>query len=446
MFAPIDDVWNDNHPAIRSFNEYFSGKKSHLRNRQAADWIRTLGLVPTPELEAILSAPLISLMVHPGLSDISEHECHTRVMGVGSVLLQLLAVQHKLKEPLDLNGDLIEDLLDNSVVPCRSDGDDAFNVMFAALESSPAESGVLVQQMLKFKRDHTVFDEEFQPPTFRRDRPSHIQPNIAIPVVVGGRNIESVRLGVFGAPTSTSHATPQATPATPAQPNSNSAKRAKPLLQANRADCEVSNSEIIGRFVKKFGIEIASGGVSLRARALDEPLRTPSVEEIVSILSIIMDVWNCRSTEAGKSHSWVEHRPPISLKASNNEMLGQLGLSSRAKSLTEGVADLRRLEVLESEIFAPRRRSRMPFIRVKSLLVTVHPRFNCSTADQSSGLPPESMQLAQRAHETLWNELILAEGLFKADEECDEEIYVAYYKCLLIYSGPKDGPEYVGEI
>ncbi|KAJ6512325.1 hypothetical protein DFH09DRAFT_1100099 [Mycena vulgaris] len=166
----------------------------------AADWIRTLGLVPTPELEAILSAPLISLMVHPGLSDISEHECHTRVMGVGSVLLQLLAVQHKLKEPLDLNGDLIEDLLDNSVVPGRSDGDDAFNVMFAALESSPAESGVLVQQMLKFKRDHTVFDEEFQPPTFRRDRPSHIQPNIAIPVVVGGRNIESVRLGVFGAP------------------------------------------------------------------------------------------------------------------------------------------------------------------------------------------------------------------------------------------------------
>ncbi|KAJ6486315.1 hypothetical protein DFH09DRAFT_1291598 [Mycena vulgaris] len=185
--------WNDNHLAIRSFNEYFSGKKSHLRNRQAADWIRTLGLVPTPELETILSAPLLSLMVYPGLSDISEHECHTRVMGVGSVLLQLLAVQHKLKEPLDLNGDLIEDLLDNSVVPCRSDGDDAFNVMFAALESPPAKSGVLVQQMLKFKRDHTVFDEEFQPPTFRRDRPSHIQPNIAIPVVAGGVEAQGMR-------------------------------------------------------------------------------------------------------------------------------------------------------------------------------------------------------------------------------------------------------------
>ncbi|KAJ6533876.1 hypothetical protein DFH09DRAFT_1092254 [Mycena vulgaris] len=34
--------------------------------------------------------------------------------------------------------------------------------------------------------------------------------------------------------TSTSHATPQATPATPAQPNSNSAKRGKPFRQANR--------------------------------------------------------------------------------------------------------------------------------------------------------------------------------------------------------------------
>jgi hypothetical protein len=35
-------------------------------------------------------------------------------MGVGSVLFQLLVVQHELRELLDLNADLIEDLKDNS--------------------------------------------------------------------------------------------------------------------------------------------------------------------------------------------------------------------------------------------------------------------------------------------------------------------------------------------
>ncbi|KAJ6472273.1 hypothetical protein DFH09DRAFT_1343899 [Mycena vulgaris] len=59
--------------------------------------------------------------------------------------------------------------------------------MFAALESSTAKSGVFVQQMLKFKRDNTVFDGEFRPPTSRHDRPSHIQLSATIPVVVGGK-------------------------------------------------------------------------------------------------------------------------------------------------------------------------------------------------------------------------------------------------------------------
>jgi hypothetical protein len=148
--------------------------------------MRTLGLVPTPELEPVLSNPLIKVMGHNDLLDLTQEECHARVMGVGSVIFQLLAAQHEFGEPLNLNGDLIEDLLDNTVV-CRSDGNGALEAMFSALSFPPtAKTSVLTQEMLKFNRDHTWFDQEFRPPTFRRDRRSDLLPSHAIPVVVGG--------------------------------------------------------------------------------------------------------------------------------------------------------------------------------------------------------------------------------------------------------------------
>jgi hypothetical protein len=85
LIAEILAGWSNQHPVIRSFNRYFSKKKKHLCNREAGEWMRTLGLVPTPDLEAVLSTPLISLMVHSILSELVEEERNTRVMGVGSV-------------------------------------------------------------------------------------------------------------------------------------------------------------------------------------------------------------------------------------------------------------------------------------------------------------------------------------------------------------------------
>ncbi|KAJ6565207.1 hypothetical protein DFH09DRAFT_1081864 [Mycena vulgaris] len=180
--------WNNLHPVVASFTEYFAGKKKHLRSREASNWMDTLGLVSTPELEAVLTDPLISLMDHPALLNLTEEECQTRVMGVGSVLLQFLAVQHELGESLNLNGDLVEDLKDESVVACLPDGDKALNAMFSAIPSTSTRSGVLVRQMLAFKRDHTIFDEELRPPFFQRDRPSHFPPTALIPVVRSARD------------------------------------------------------------------------------------------------------------------------------------------------------------------------------------------------------------------------------------------------------------------
>ncbi|KAJ7358527.1 hypothetical protein DFH08DRAFT_1075557 [Mycena albidolilacea] len=131
-----------------------------------------------------------------------------------------------------------------------------------------------------------------------------------------------------------------------------------------------------------------------------------------------------------------------------------LGLSSRAKALSEAVADLRsslpaellatstvksKLELLESEIFSLRSAVIPPN--------SFHP----------SHATPAIKQLAQRAHETLWDDIPLhairnahevrAKELTDTDEDGEHtaEIYVAYYKFLQLRNhGLKDdpGPEY----
>ena len=50
--------WNNLHPVIASFNEYFARKKKHLRSRETPHWIDSLGLVSTPELEVVLTDPI----------------------------------------------------------------------------------------------------------------------------------------------------------------------------------------------------------------------------------------------------------------------------------------------------------------------------------------------------------------------------------------------------
>ncbi|KAJ7877119.1 hypothetical protein B0H14DRAFT_2567952 [Mycena olivaceomarginata] len=110
------------HPVIGNFKEFIKSVKATERRRGVSDWMRTFGLAPTPEMEVVLSSPLTSLLDYGLLSDIPESERQERVLGVGAVLLQLLAVQNELREPLNLNGDILDDLITERVVSCLSDG------------------------------------------------------------------------------------------------------------------------------------------------------------------------------------------------------------------------------------------------------------------------------------------------------------------------------------
>ena len=190
--ARILATFPDDHPVIASFNKYFSGKKTTEHHRGAGEWMRTLSLVPTPQLEAILESSLQSLACHMHLVHVPEPELQRRLLGVGSALLQLLAVQRELGEALNLNGDVLQDLLTGRIVPRSFDGPEALLVMFRACMIADGSSVSATTRMLNFNEAHVIYDQDYSEPTFRRLAPSIFQPSTAIPVVLkrnGGENI-----------------------------------------------------------------------------------------------------------------------------------------------------------------------------------------------------------------------------------------------------------------
>ncbi|KAJ7160010.1 hypothetical protein C8R43DRAFT_1177615 [Mycena crocata] len=182
QIAKILFAWDDHHPVVAHFNKHFLEKKKIARRREAGGWMASFGLIPTPELEAVIMDPLLSLMQAAALDKLQDDERSERVMGVGSALLQLLATQHELQESLDLNGDTLEELLDGSIIPCVPNGKRALVGMFASRKSMGA--GTIDQQLAKFKRKHMIYDAELRPPTFVRSFASRFNPRASIPLKI----------------------------------------------------------------------------------------------------------------------------------------------------------------------------------------------------------------------------------------------------------------------
>lgn len=178
-------AFNKDHPVIRCYTEYFSNKPSSARDTKAGEWLSNLRLSPTPELESLMQLPMHELLNRSvlGVPAVERRRC---VLAVGSVLLQLLAIQHQLDEELNLNGDTLLDLLDGSTVPCKMDGTKALEAMFLATDPIELKDrrgwdvNRFSQHMLKFNAAHTVYDSSLRPPTFERVAPSVSPPTYAI--------------------------------------------------------------------------------------------------------------------------------------------------------------------------------------------------------------------------------------------------------------------------
>ncbi|KAJ6485188.1 hypothetical protein DFH09DRAFT_1106359 [Mycena vulgaris] len=106
-----------------------------------------------------------------------------------AVLFQLLAIQHELGEPLDLNGDLTDDLIDGRVVRSFAALTMA-RYNFAATPLASSRSGTLVRRLMVFNAKHSLYDEYHRPPTYRCDDQRRTAPRKAIPATTKRRGSE----------------------------------------------------------------------------------------------------------------------------------------------------------------------------------------------------------------------------------------------------------------
>ncbi|KAJ7735500.1 hypothetical protein B0H16DRAFT_1731302 [Mycena metata] len=184
QLAKILAQWDPQHTVIRSLRAFGGSKKVNQRQKPS-EWLVALGLRLTPEVELALESATFSLMQHETLAHIHYEERTSRITGVGTALLQCLVVQHELGEPLNLNGDLVNDLWDDSVVARKSDSKAALHAMYVAVCADEALPGAdSSQKMSRFFIRHTIVDKEWRPPLYHRIRDSEFMPTEAILVTV----------------------------------------------------------------------------------------------------------------------------------------------------------------------------------------------------------------------------------------------------------------------
>jgi hypothetical protein len=163
--AVVLAAFDEDHPVVGCYNEYFVGKNSSARDTKAGEWLSNLQSLMQPPMHELLNRRVLR---------VPEVERRRRVFSVGSALLQLLAIQHELNEELNLNGDTLLDLLVGSIVPCKIDGTKALEAMFLATDTIDLKHrkgwdiNRFSQHMLKFNAEHTIYDPTLRPPTFAR--------------------------------------------------------------------------------------------------------------------------------------------------------------------------------------------------------------------------------------------------------------------------------------
>ncbi|KAK7050742.1 hypothetical protein R3P38DRAFT_2764006 [Favolaschia claudopus] len=194
--------FSDLHPLVRHYiNFEKEAKKPKKRPKRgvhttptessiAFDWQETIGLRSTPEqnvVKALAIAKLLKRVTYDALDPddkSSPAEWKIRVSSVGSALLQILVVQHELGEPLNLNGDLLEDLLSRKIIASTFDGVPVLRLIMTCAMGQITNATTSVEKFAKFEREFTIYDENYRPPTFRRVEDSTTKPTPPITVTV----------------------------------------------------------------------------------------------------------------------------------------------------------------------------------------------------------------------------------------------------------------------
>ncbi|KAJ7331065.1 hypothetical protein DFH08DRAFT_815150 [Mycena albidolilacea] len=148
------------HPVLQHFVAHF--KETPWNVEASLSWMKRCSFLPSPALEQMLVAPLAALSAHNLMCLKSEGS--QKVFGPGCVLLQLLAIQHSLGEPWNLNGDTFVHIESGCLVPSpplclqgRNAMWESINPLVRAFESKMTTSQ-LVDWAEQFKAAHTAYD------------------------------------------------------------------------------------------------------------------------------------------------------------------------------------------------------------------------------------------------------------------------------------------------
>ncbi|KAJ7276589.1 hypothetical protein C8J57DRAFT_1713894 [Mycena rebaudengoi] len=172
----------DEHPVVSSYNLFFADLATAYDDGLVArveKWIAEPLFRPVDELTALMERPLRQLQDFRFVS-VPGPEWRRRALTVGRVMPQLLAIQYDdLEEPLNLNGDMFEDLLEGDVKQINIEAHEALRVMLVATKPKMLthkrywDSGWAAFQefVTKFSNDHSGLDPAYRPKTYRRTRP-----------------------------------------------------------------------------------------------------------------------------------------------------------------------------------------------------------------------------------------------------------------------------------
>jgi hypothetical protein len=172
----------DEHPVVSSYNLFFTDLATADDDGLVArveKWIAEPLFGPVDELTALMERPLRQLQDFIFVS-VPGPERRRRALTVGRVMLQLLAIQYDdLEEPLNLNGDMFEDLLEGDVKRINIEAHEALRAMLVATKPKMLthkrywDSGWAAFQefVTKFSNDHSGLDPAYRPKSYRRTRP-----------------------------------------------------------------------------------------------------------------------------------------------------------------------------------------------------------------------------------------------------------------------------------
>ncbi|KAJ7022899.1 hypothetical protein C8F04DRAFT_1190299 [Mycena alexandri] len=148
---------NPSNPVIRSFRDYF--QETRWKPQSSVDWMSQHSFVLNPALEAMLFNPLAMLKQHELLR--SDPEANKKIFGPGSVLLQILVIQHSLGDPWNLNGATFTDIQSGHIIftpPLSFAALDAMRGSIDVPTCRERRGSNYMQWQLQFDERHTSFD------------------------------------------------------------------------------------------------------------------------------------------------------------------------------------------------------------------------------------------------------------------------------------------------